>query len=864
MIGETISHYKIIRKIGGGGMGVIYEAEDTRLHRRVALKFIHPQLITDEQLKKRFLREAQAASSLDHPNICNIYEVDETPDGRLFICMAFYGGESLSHLAKKAPLTAREVFQIGFSVAQGLSCAHRNGIIHRDIKPGNIMITPEGHIKIVDFGLAKLTGSTRLTRTDMTIGTVRYMSPEQSTGKTVDHRSDIWSLGVIMYELATGKTPFRGDIDAAVIYSILHEDPPPANEVEGTDVSEEGARIIAKCLEKDADERYQSVDELIADINQLAGEIGWGSSIASFTIPIVERRQPRRAGRKLRITGVIAAMIVVFGSLITWVATREPSPYTTDVRLAMIPLINKTLPARDHFVEGLTESINQILEHTSRQHESMWVVPSRLVSYAQLPGESAAREAFGVNRIVTGDVQRFANRQLLQLHLKDATSLESIRSVSLPFDIESPSALVDSLSIALLRLIDAGDEITAISALFLPGDAAAAKSYLEGIGAMQDGDLDVALVSLGTFASEDSPSAVGLGALGWASWLKHRATGEDTLLAQSIGHLEKATELEPAISRFRFDLGEIQRRTGNDDAAVTSFLSVIKDDPGNPLACRGLSRVYRKQKRYDEAERILQTVIERWPDYFEAHRIRAVYFFRVNDEEQAIRDLQMTLKLAPNDAYSLNTLGVIYHDRGQYSVARSHFERAFQLLPMCDTCCNVGMTLYFEGRYKESASYYEYALEYCDENDTKLWGSWASSLYWVDGERGRAIELFNTAIGLAAGQLQETPDNPILVGALVEYYAMIGDEANSRRWMAEAERFAMAEPEVLYSIGDAHEIFGDRGAALRYLGEAVRRGFPVGRIEGTRELFDLVQDPRFKQMVLIDEGPDKASSGSTN
>jgi serine/threonine protein kinase len=199
MIGQTISHYKIIEKLGGGGMGVVYKAEDTKLKRMVALKFLPPDLTRDDEAKERFVHEAQAASALDHPNICTIHEIDETDDGQIFICMAYYEGETLKKKIERGPLPFDQTLDLAMQIAQGLARAHEAGITHRDIKPANIMITTRGEVKIVDFGLAKLVGQTRLTKTGTTMGTVAYMSPKQAQGIDADHRSDIWSLGVVLY-----------------------------------------------------------------------------------------------------------------------------------------------------------------------------------------------------------------------------------------------------------------------------------------------------------------------------------------------------------------------------------------------------------------------------------------------------------------------------------------------------------------------------------------------------------------------------------------------------------------------------------------------------------------------------------------
>ncbi len=225
MIGQTISHYKILEELGSGGMGVVYRAEDTKLRRPVALKFLPPELTRDKEAKTRFIHEAQAASALQHNNICTIHEIDETPDKRLFIAMDCYDGETLKERIAKGPLPVAEVVDIASQIAAGLSKAHGAGMVHRDIKPANVMVTRDGVVKILDFGLAKLAGQTKLTRTGSTLGTVAYMSPEQAKGAEVDSRSDIFSLGAVLYEMLAGEVPFPGEHEAAVLYGIVNSDP---------------------------------------------------------------------------------------------------------------------------------------------------------------------------------------------------------------------------------------------------------------------------------------------------------------------------------------------------------------------------------------------------------------------------------------------------------------------------------------------------------------------------------------------------------------------------------------------------------------------------------------------------------------
>src|SRR5262245_5588924 len=258
LAGRQVSHYRIIEKIGEGGMGLVHKADDLKLERTVALKFLASQALRDPEAKKRFLREAKAAGALDHPNVCTIYEIDDA-DGQTFIAMAFVDGESVRDKLTRRPLKLEEAIEIAIQTAQGLQAAHQKGIVHRDIKSTNLMVNTQGQVKIMDFGLAQLTDAARLTRTMMILGTPAYMSPEQAQRLPTDHRTDIWSLGIVLYEMVTGRLPFEGDREQAVLYSIVHEDFEPLTALR-VGIPIELDRILAKTLAKIPEERYQHVD----------------------------------------------------------------------------------------------------------------------------------------------------------------------------------------------------------------------------------------------------------------------------------------------------------------------------------------------------------------------------------------------------------------------------------------------------------------------------------------------------------------------------------------------------------------------------------------------------------------------------
>jgi serine/threonine protein kinase/tetratricopeptide (TPR) repeat protein len=301
-VGSVIKgRYKLLEKLGSGGMGVVYKAKDLRLQRTVALKFLPSQLTADSEHKQRFIQEAHAASILDHTNICTIYEIDETEEGQMYIAMTYYEGETLKMSIRRGPMSLLDAIDIVSQVVHGLSKAHSKGIVHRDIKPANVMVTPDGVAKILDFGLAKLAGKGKVTDTQGVIGTASYMSPEQAEGKIVDHRTDLWSLGVVFYEILTGRVPFTGENIQAILYAIVHTSPIPVFELV-RDIPEEAERILDKCMQKSPEKRYQTAGRLLSDLNSLRHSLSEEKKL------LIEEEKPRlRKEMERRLATILSA-----------------------------------------------------------------------------------------------------------------------------------------------------------------------------------------------------------------------------------------------------------------------------------------------------------------------------------------------------------------------------------------------------------------------------------------------------------------------------------------------------------------------------------------------------------------------------
>ncbi|MFQ5652958.1 MAG: protein kinase, partial [bacterium] len=347
MIGKIISHYKILEKIGAGGMGVVYKAKDTKLKREVAIKFLPPQISASEAERKRFKIEAQAAAALNHPNIATIHTIEDVDD-ETFIVMEYIDGQELKQKIEAGPLQVDKAIDIATQIADGLKAAHKKGITHRDIKSANIMLTENDQVKIMDFGLAKLIGQTQLTMTGTTMGTVAYMSPEQTQGTKVDHRTDIWAFGVVLYEMLTGLLPFKGDYEQAVMYSILHEEPERIETLRA-DVPENLSACIQKMLSKEVEQRYQNVDEILDDLKSGAAPV-----------PQYDSRVAQKSWKSKRtyfVSGLLSLIVLLsILGILFWKKMSGSAMGTDDlVSIAVLPFDNISPDPNDEYLaDGMT------------------------------------------------------------------------------------------------------------------------------------------------------------------------------------------------------------------------------------------------------------------------------------------------------------------------------------------------------------------------------------------------------------------------------------------------------------------------------------------------------------------------------
>ncbi len=640
MIGKSISHYKILHKLGEGGMGVVYKAQDTKLERVVAIKFLPQHLTTESVEKERFVHEAKAASALNHTNVTTIYEIDEF-EGQTFIVMEYCEGQTLRKIVEKETLSIKKVLDIAIQICEGLTIAHEKGIVHRDIKSDNIMLTPRGQVKIMDFGLAKLKGATKLTQSRSTLGTAAYMSPEQAQGKEADHRSGIFSFGVVLYEMVTGRLPFKGEHEAATIHSIVKDTPEPLARYK-SGVPGELQRIVGKAMEKDLEMRYQHVDDLGADLRKLKTELE---------------------------TGVTR----------TLEAATKPKP-----SIAVLPFTDLSADKdQEYFCDGMAEEIINALTHVEGLH-----VVARTSAFSFRGKEIDIREIgkkLNVKTVLEGSVRKAGNRLRISAQLVNVADGYHIWSEKYDRDLEDifaiqdeiSLAIVDKLKIKLLRKEKAAlvkrytDDLEAYS-LYLKGRYHWNKRTPEG--------LKKAIQHFEQVIERDPSYALAYAGLADSYILlaEHSLLPPKDAFPRAKAAVIKALDIEETLSEAHTSLAFIKTLSDWDwMGAEKEFKQAIEFNPGYATAHQWYAEHLTMTGRYAEAIAEFKRAQELDPLSLIIGVASAVTLFcGTRRYDRVIEECQKVLEMDPNFGGALNVLGMVYRERAMYEEAIEAFQKA--------------------------------------------------------------------------------------------------------------------------------------------------------------------------------------------
>jgi serine/threonine protein kinase/tetratricopeptide (TPR) repeat protein len=720
MIGKTISHYKIFEKLGEGGMGVVYKAEDTRLKRTVALKFLPPELTRDPEAKQRFIHEAQASSALDHNNICTVYEIDETEAGQMFLAMAHYEGETLKDKIHRGPLKLKEAVDTAIQIAQGLARAHEESIVHRDIKPANIIVTKRAVVKIVDFGLAKLAGRTKLTKTGTTLGTAAYMSTEQTRGEKVNHRTDIWSLGVVLYEMITGQLPFKGEYEQAMVYSIVNEEQEPVTSLR-TGVPMELERIVNKTLKKSTVERYQNMGDMLVDLKGLRKDLE--STVKPRPAKIVEKPK-KNLFRRVSIAVGIALIIVLAFFLLRSFVSEEVLGGLAPVPIAVISFENQTGDdAYDRLKKVVPNLLITSLEQSKYLRVTTWQRMHDLLKQAGKQDVDVIDEDLGfelcsmdgVDAIVVGSITKLGDVFVIDVKVLDVHTKEILKSARSKGRGES--SIIDKQIDELSREISRGIGLSErkLASLQKPIEEVTTASmdaynyFLRGRDEYEKRYYDDARRFLEKSVELDSTFAVAHLYLARVyGTLRYVQLGKDAY-EKAKTFSEKATDKE----RLYIE---------------AAYAGTIEDDP---------------EKRF----LILKQMAKKYPREKRVHTSLGSYYRDKLMYKESIIEYQKALELDPDYGSAINLLAYTYSEMGNYKKAIEYFNRYASAYPGDANPFDSMAELYFKtGKLDEAIEKYKEALEVKPDFGS---GPWIAYIYALKENYTETIKWLDHYIGIA-------------------------------------------------------------------------------------------------------------------
>jgi tetratricopeptide (TPR) repeat protein len=868
---QLISHYRLHEKLGAGGMGVVYKAEDLRLGRMVALKFLPEDSVRDPRALERFKREARTASALDHPNICMIYEIDED-QGRPFIAMQLLEGHTLRDRIGDQPVPLATLLDWALQITDALQAAHARGVMHRDIKPANIFITESGQAKILDFGLAKITAPTLknstaetvsmrdgLTHTGAAIGTVAYMSPEQARGDTLDARTDLFSFGVLLYEMATGKQAFSGPTWAVTVHAILGQAPMSLNEsVPG--LPQRLQQIIDKALMKNRDMRYQSASEIHRDLLQLKKDYEAGKSLK--TVRVAATWSPQRKQR----IAVVAGLVVVIVAAVIWgprllrrmvlgtpAAVQPASPAPARTSVAVLPFADVAGdPKLTAFGKGLLDDVAAKLSQLSANHD-LQIIPARTMEEHSITTLADARKEFGVGLGLAlslkqdNDLIRAAYN-LTDIDGKNLAGDVITAPVSDPFSIEDKLAtgVATALKIPLRP-----EEQTALNE-HATSSPEAFEYYVQGIGYLRSGHRDVeSLTSAEILFNQALKLDANFGraeaALGEVDWRRYDISKQRRWVDPARQACEKAIQLANAGAEGHMCLGFLENTTGQYEKAAEQFQQAIQLEPANMLAYDNLGGVYERLNQPDKAEETYKRVIAINPRESSAYSYLGAFYFGQAQYDKAQAMFEKAIAVTPDSYHNYSNLGAVLLYEGKYEDAVDACQKSVAIRPSPDAYANAADALFLLHRFQDAIQQNRAALKLSD-NDYQIWEVLGDS-YYYGGNTPSALEAYNKALALAEQQLKVNPNDAGILASLAYYQAMLGNRKEALSLLDRALQLNHSDKELLSKAAEVYNQLREIGPTLEFLNKAFAAGYSRSVVAATASFDNLHDNPRYQALM---------------
>lgn len=835
-VGQILGHYRIVEHVGAGGMGVVFRAHDEQLDRDVALKILPELSLLSEAARRQFRREALTLAKITNPFVAMAFDFGHD-QGLDYLVTEFVPGLTLEAKLAGRPLPESDVLQLGKQMAAGLEAAHRVGVIHRDLKPGNIKVTPDGQLKILDFGLAYLlkteteaTATAPLTDTYSDAGTLPYMAPEQIKGHKPDERADVWSAGAVLYEMSTGKRPFGDSSGAQLIAAILEHAPSPPREVNAK-VSADLEHVILRALQKDPRERYQSAGDLRIDLARLV-----------TGTQVVWQRHTKRKWIYWVIAPTLVAAILTIVHF--WRTTTVPE----ERMMAVLPFesLGKDAPGNALGL-GLTETVtSKLVEAVNGGH--LQIVSTReLVTQGVRTSEQARRE-FGSDLVLEGSLQQEGSRIRVTWALVDPRTHTQIAANTITGSTDDIFGLQDNLFIEILERLPviAGSKKTRASS---PETVPAAYDYyLRGRGYLEDyqkaDNIESAIDQFQRAVEVDKNYAPAYAAMGlaYAAGVRWKNQGKEWI-ENARTRCDRALAITPQLAEGHTCLGDVYYSTGNYDEAVKEFQRSLDLDHNSDETLRLLADSYEKQGKVSEAEQVYQKAIQIRPNYWRVYSSFGAFYFDRGRYLDAEHQFQQALKLAPLNVRSYSNLGATYLYLGQYQLGVETLQKGIKLRPTFESYGNLGACLFYMRQYEEAASSLQEAMK-IDPNDWLNWGNLGDALYQIPARRQEALEAYHKAVVLAKARLEVNPKDGFVLAFMANYYAMLDDEQQAHNQLRRALEIAPADPEVLFRAAILHNHFADRQKALKFLEKAAACGYSPTIIRDTPDFDWLRQEHR--------------------